>query len=130
MKAMLLLIFVAVFFDVAAQNDTFSTKDEPYMVVEKMPEFPGGEKALSDYLKKEIKYPQSAIKDKIQGLVIVSFIVETDGSVSSVNVLKGVSEELDNEAVRVVKAMPKWTSGYQKSKAVRVMLNLPIRFQL
>ncbi len=130
MKAMLLLIFVAVFFDVAAQNDTFSTKDEPYMVVEKMPEFPGGEKALSDYLKKEIKYPQSAIKDKIQGLVIVSFIVETDGSVSSVNVLKGVSEELDNEAVRVVKAMPKWTPGYQKSKAVRVMLNLPIRFQL
>ncbi|NLJ06297.1 MAG: energy transducer TonB [Sphingobacteriales bacterium] len=130
MKAMLLLIFVAVFFDVAAQNDTFSTKDEPNMVVEKMPEFPGGEKALSDYLKKEIKYPQSAIKDKIQGLVIVSFIVETDGSVSSVNVLKGVSEELDNEAVRVVKAMPKWTPGYQKGKAVRVMLNLPIRFQL
>lgn len=130
MKEMLLLIFVAVFFDVAAQNDTFSTKDEPYMVVEKMPEFPGGEKALSDYLKKEIKYPQSAIKDKIQGLVIVSFIVETDGSVSSVNVLKGVSEELDNEAVRVVKAMPKWTPGYQKGKAVRVMLNLPIRFQL
>lgn len=101
-----------------------------YMVVEDPPEFPGGLQALSDYLRDNIKYPEACRKDSIQGRVIISFVVEKDGSISSAEVIKSVHEQLDAEALRVISAMPKWKPGKQRGKVVRVEYAIPIKYRL
>ncbi len=103
---------------------------EIFTIVETMPSFPGGEKKLFEYLGKNIKYPSMAKDAGIQGVVYVSFVVEPDGSIGEVKVLRGIGGGCDEEAVRVVKAMPKWNPGKQRGKPVRVRYNLPIRFIL
>jgi len=100
------------------------------MVVEKMPEYPGGQEAMMRFLMNNVKYPADAIKNNIQGRVILQFVVNQDGSVSDVVVVRGVSSSLDAEAIRVIKAMPKWIPGTQKGKAVRVKYTMPINFKL
>lgn len=104
--------------------------DKPFDVVEQMPEFPGGQEALMKFLSESVKYPKEASKDGIQGRVVVQFVVEKDGSISEVEVVKKVNEHLDAEAVRVVNAMPKWKPGKQKGENVRVKYTLPISFRL
>ena len=104
--------------------------DDPFDVVEQMPEFPGGQEAMMKFLSESVKYPKEASKDGIQGRVVVQFVVEKDGSISEVEVVKKVNEHLDAEAVRVVNAMPKWKPGKQKGEAVRVKYTLPISFRL
>jgi TonB family protein len=104
--------------------------DSVFTVVEEMPKFPGGEKALINYLAKNIKYPDKAKKDKVQGRVFVSFVVEKDGSIGDVKVLRGIGGGCDEESIRVVQNMPNWTPGMQRGKAVRVAYNLPIKFSL
>ena len=99
-------------------------------VVEQMPEFPGGMTEMMKFLQTTVKYPVSAMKDSIQGRVVATFIVETDGSVSSPKILKHVSDDLDAEAIRVIEQMPKWTPGRQKGKEVRVKYTIPISFRL
>ena len=101
-----------------------------FMVVEKMPTFPGGVKNLMNYLSTHIKYPAEAKKDGIEGRVFVNFIVEKDGSVSHVKVLRGIGHGCDKESVRVVKNMPRWIPGEQRGKPVRVDYNLPVKFSL
>ena len=101
-----------------------------FTVVEQAPEYPGGMKAMSKFLSKNIKYPREALEESIQGKVIVTFIVEKDGSVSNVEVLKSVHKLLDDEAVRVVKMMPKWKPGTQAGKPVRSKFDLPILFNM
>ena len=101
-----------------------------FTVVEEMPEYPGGMKALYSYLGENIKYPDEAKKNGISGTVYITYVVEKDGSVSNAKVLRGASPELDKEAVRVVSAMPKWKPGKQKGIPVRVQYNLPIKFAL
>ncbi|RLD34718.1 MAG: hypothetical protein DRI83_07670 [Bacteroidetes bacterium] len=107
-------------------------QDDPpiFTVVEDMPIFPGGKEALYKYLGENITYPAGAKKDGTSGTVYVSYVVEIDGRVSNVTLLRGVREDLDNEAIRVIKEMPKWTPGKQNGKAVRVQYNLPIKFSL
>ena len=106
-------------------------QDERYFdVVEQMPEFPGGAQALFEYLGKNIRYPEAAEKAGQQGRVIATFVVMKDGSIDKVKVVKGVSPELDAEAVRCLKAMPKWTPGKQKGEAVNVKYTVPISFRL
>ena len=100
------------------------------MFADVMPEYPGGTNAMFDFIRKNVKYPESAKKNKQEGRVFVGFVVEKDGSVTNVNVLRGVCEELDNEAVRVVKAMPRWTPGMNEGKPVRVQYTLPVVFKL
>lgn len=114
----------------SAVATTSQGEDEVYMSVEKNPEFPGGVNAMMDYLRGNLKYPESAKKNKQEGRVFIGFIVEKDGSVSNVKVLRGVYEELDSEAVRVVKSMPTWIAGRDKGKPVRVQYTLPIVFKL
>jgi len=109
-----------------AQADT----SKVFMVVEKMPEYPGGVKALMQYLATHIKYPAEARKAGVQGRVFVNFIVEKDGSISHVKVLKGIGYGCDKEAVKAVKNMPRWIPGQQKGKPVRVSYNLPVKFSL
>ena len=106
-------------------------KDEPiFQVVEEMPEFPGGLAEAMKFLAKNINYPVAAQQAKIEGRVIVQFVVEKDGSVSDVKVMRGVNSELDAEAIRVVSMMPKWIPGKQRGKAVAVKYTMPIMFRL
>lgn len=112
-------------------DDTeFDKSDIELGAVEVMPGYPGGINAMYDFIQKNLKYPESAKDKGIEGRVFISFVVEKDGSISNVNVLRGVCEELDAEAVKVVKAMPKWTPGMNNGKAVRVQYTLPIVFKL
>lgn len=104
--------------------------DEPFTIVEQMPEFPGGQEALMAYVGKKLKYPEEAVEAGIQGVVYVSFVVGTDGSISDAKVLRGIGGGCNEEAVRVVQGMPKWKPGMQRGKAVRVKYSLPIRYKL
>ena len=107
-----------------------SATDKVYEVCEQMPIFPGGDAALMKYLSENVKYPALAIKAQEQGRVVVSFTVEKDGAISDVKVARSVTPSLDAEAVRVVKAMPKWTPGKQGGQLVRVRYNVPVSFKL
>ena len=120
---------------VVAVVDIPKAKEEPqeeviFQVVEEMPQFPGGLSEAMKFLAKNIKYPVEAQQAKIEGRVIVRFVVGRDGSVSNVEVVRGVSPELDAEAVRVVSLMPKWIPGKQRGKAVAVKYTMPIMFRL
>ena len=105
-------------------------KEEPFDVVEDMPAFPGGMEAMIQFISNNIQYPADAQKQKVDGRVLVNFVVEKDGSITEVKVIKPAFPSLDAEAVRVVKAMPKWKPGYQKGQAVRVQFTMPINFSL
>ena len=104
--------------------------DSIFQIVEVMPEFPGGSDAMMKYLSENIKYPEEAKDKGISGRVFLSFVIEKDGAVSDVKVAKGIGKLCDDEAVRVVKAMPKWKPGLMKGKPVRVSYMLPIFFKL
>ena len=104
--------------------------DEVFKVVEVDPEFPGGVEALYKYLAENIKYPEKAKNDKVEGRVYITFVIEKDGTVSDAKVLRSVNEELDAEALRVINAMPKWKPGMQRGVPVRVQYNIPITFKL
>ena len=101
-----------------------------FEVVEQMPSFPGGDAALMQFLSKNIKYPVVAEENGIQGRVIATFVVERDGSITDVKVVKSVDPSLDKEAVRVLKSMPKWIPGKQNGSAVRVKYTVPVTFRL
>ena len=105
-------------------------EQEPFNMVEQMPEFPGGVQALMQFLYENIRYPEAAQTAGKEGRVVVQFVVEADGTVSSTKVVRSISEELDAEALRVVNAMPRWTPGKHKGKAVRVKYTLPVTFRL
>lgn len=102
----------------------------PIIIVEDLPEFPGGESALMAYLADNIEYPDMELQAGIQGLVVVEFVVEKDGRLSNVKVLKGITQNLNKESVRVVKNMPRWKPGKQRKRPVRVQYRLPIRYSI
>lgn len=110
----------------ASQTDT----DETVINPETMPSFPGGTAALLQYLMKNMKYPQYCREHGIKGKVIVSFIVNTDGSLTDITVVSPVDKLLDEEAVRVISNMPKWNPGTQRGKPVRVKYSVPVNFNL
>jgi protein TonB len=102
-----------------------------FVVVESMPEFPGGQQALFKYLSENVKYPVIAQENGIQGRVICQFVVNKDGSIVDVEVVRsGGDPSLDKEAIRVIKSMPKWKPGKQRGKAVRVKYTVPVNFKL
>ena len=104
--------------------------DTVYQIVEKMPQYIGGESAMMKYVSENIKYPEKAKEDGIQGRVFISFVVEKDGSVSNVKVVRGIGGGCDEEAARVIAGMPKWQPGMQKGKPVRVNYMMPVFFKL
>jgi TonB family protein len=104
--------------------------DEPFVVVEEMPMFPGGDLALLKYLSENTRYPEKAKENNIQGRVIVRFCVTAKGGVSLVSVIKGVDPDLDAEAIRVVKTLPSFKPGYQGGKPVPVWYMVPINYTL
>jgi len=105
-------------------------ENKVFEVVEQMPTFPGGDAALMKYLRDNIHYPTVAAENGVQGRVVVGFIVEKDGSVTDVNILKSVDPSLDKEAMRVVKSMPRWIPGKQNGSSVRVKYQVPVTFRL
>ena len=125
--ALMMLVLLFSFMTSTAQT---KKNNMVYDVVEVMPQYPGGQIAMLKYIMENIKYPEQAMKEGIQGRVTVSFIVEKDGRVSNVRLLRSVQSSLDKEAVRVVKSMPKWSPGKQKGKPVRVRFVVPVMFKL
>ena len=107
-----------------------TAKEEVFMVAEQMPEFPGGMKELLKFLQNNLKYPENAMKNNVQGRVIVQFVVEKDGTLTEFKVARSVDPDLDAEALRVLQIMPKWKPGMQRGKIVRVKFTVPVSFKL
>jgi protein TonB len=105
-------------------------EQEIFSIVESMPEFPGGVKELYKFLNDNIRYPMMAKEANIQGVVYVNFLIESDGNITNIIVLRGIGGGCDDEAIRIVEIMPKWTPGKQRGKPVRVNFNLPVKFTL
>ncbi|NEM99590.1 energy transducer TonB [Pontibacter burrus] len=105
-------------------------EEKPYEYVEQMPEFPGGEMEMHKYISKNIRYPAAAQRAGIEGLVVVSFVVSRTGEISEVKVLKGLGAGTDEEAIRVIKSMPKWNPGKQNGRAVPVRFTVPVRYTI
>lgn len=115
---------------VVVEEEKEEAEEEIFTVVENDPEFPGGMDALYKYLSSNIKYPAIAKENNITGRVYVTFVVEKDGSIANPRILRDIGGGCGQEAIRVVKSMPKWTPGKQRGKAVRVQFNLPVSFNL
>jgi len=105
-------------------------QEKVYVYIEQIPEFPGGETALYKYIANNIVYPKEAQINNIQGTVYASFVVEKDGSISNIEILRGIGYGCDEEVIRVLSEMPDWTPGIQKGKAVRARYNIPVKFKL
>lgn len=116
--------------DIKAPEPPKHEENKIFTVVEQMPMYPGGDAALMQYLSSNIHYPAVAAENGVQGRVVVGFVVERDGSITDVNVMRSVDPSLDREAVRVVKNMPRWTPGKQNGSAVRVKYQVPVAFRL
>jgi protein TonB len=120
-------------FSVSAQSDLSNNKDTSvrtaFSSAEK-PQYPGGEQALYTYVAQNVTYPPLSAEQNIEGTVVISFVVEKDGSLSNIKVVKSVHPLLDREALRVIGEMPKWKPGKQDGKEVRVQFNLPVNFRL
>lgn len=118
--------------EVTDSVSTLQQTEEPekvWVIVDKQPEFPGGMGELINFLSREVKYPKTAMENNVQGTVRVSFVVNKDGSLSDVRVTQSVDEELDQEALRVVNAMPAWQPAMAKNEPVRCRFTLPISFK-
>ncbi len=110
--------------------DTDFSSDEIFVVVEQMPEFPGGEEAMLKFIYDNLKYPESLKAEMVEGMVIVSFEVHENGKIKNIKVLRGVHELLDKEAIRIIESMPDWKPGKQRGVLVKVQYNLPIKFYI
>lgn len=113
----------------ASKEDT-EDPNKVYDLAEIDPEFPGGKEAIFEYIQNKLKYPKSAIKDSIQGRVIVQFIVEKDGRLSAIEVTRSIDPQLDKEAIRIISNMPKWKPGLIGNTPVRTKRTLPVTFRL
>ncbi|PCH93722.1 MAG: trypsin [Bacteroidetes bacterium] len=116
--------------DFSESLEVVALEEETFSIIERMPEFPGGQAALAEFLKKHIAYPASEKLSAKEGIVYISFIVGKDGAIKSIKILRGVSEAFDKEALRVVKLMPKWTPGERRGSKVDVNFTLPIKFKM
>ena len=130
MKKLILLVALAVLCSTSAMAQIVVVDEEIFLVVENEPEFPGGEDSLYAYIARNIKYPEAAKKEKIEGRVFVTFVIEKDGQVSSAKILRDIGGGYGEEAIRVVKNMPKWKPGTQRGNPVRFQFNLPVSFML
>ena len=112
------------------EDEKSFVEEAPFVIVEKMPEFPGGIDAMQEFLAKNIEFPTAATEIGIQGTVYLYFVVEKDGSITHIKTLRGIGGGCDEEAERVISKMPKWNPGNQRGKPVRVSFNIPVIFKL
>lgn len=111
-------------------ENSFTNDNQPYVIVENMPEFPGGPEALLKYIAENVAYPEQAKNDTIQGTVYLKFVVDKTGKVTQTEVIRGVHPLLDEESIKVVNSLPEWTPGRQSGKNVDVAMQIPIKFQI
>jgi protein TonB len=135
MKRPLYLLILGFFFTIPlqAQIDSLSQGGDVDALItnpDKMPEFPEGEKALNDFLRKNIRYPQLAKENNIMGKVIASFIVNTDGSISDIKIVRAIGGGCDEEVIRVLRLMPNWKPGEVSGRAVKVKYTIPVSFSI
>lgn len=132
MKKILSFIIMVLFIHLAmnAQEVSKPSKEPIFEQFNQPPIFPGGESAMKAYLAANIQYPQEALEKKIEGRVVLQVVVQKDGSITNVNVIRSTDPQLDNEAVRVVKSMPRWIPGKLKERNVRVKCFIPVSFKL
>ena len=123
-------LIAAITFTALGQVPPPGAQTQVYTFVEQPPHFPEGDQALHKFLADNIKYPEIALREGREGLVVLSFVVNEDGSRTEYQVLKSQGEALDNEAIRAVRSMPAWVAGKQNGRTVRVRYNLPVRFKL
>lgn len=119
-----ILILLINFYRLNAQTE------EVFTIVEQQPSFPGGQDSLNAFIKQNMVYPESAIKDSIKGAVYINFVVSKDSTLNGIKILRGLSSDCDREALRIVQKMPKWNPGMQRGQPVNVSFNLPIKFVL
>ncbi len=105
-------------------------EEAPFIIVEQMPTYPGGLEALYKFISKKMKYPSQARRMGIDGRVTLSFVIDKDGSITNIKLLRGIGAGCDEEAIRVLKTLPKWSPGKQRGKPVKVQMTLPINFKL
>ena len=124
------LLFLLLVFTLGFQVNVCAQKtSKVYDVVEQMPSFPGGQQAMMKFMKNNIRYPEALKKNKVQGMVLVQFVVDQTGRITNPVVKRSVEPSLDAEALRVVRAMPKWNPGKQNGKPVKVRYTLPVSFK-
>ena len=129
-RIIFIVLSILVTLSINAQSEATHVEEKVYDVVEEMPQFPGGPSALFEYLSNNLQYPVVAEENGVQGRVIVTFIVEKDGSISNAKVVKAVDPSLDKEAIRLVESMPNWIPGKQNGEPVRVKYTVPVTFRL
>lgn len=129
-RIIFIVLSILVTLSINAQSEATHVEEKVYDVVEEMPQFPGGPSALFEYLSNNLQYPVVAEENGVQGRVIVTFIVEKDGSISNAKVVKVVDPSLDKEAIRLVESMPNWIPGKQNGEPVRVKYTVPVTFRL
>lgn len=127
MKRLFLLMFFMAFVSVNAYSQS-DDSDEIYNIVEEMPEFPGGTSNMKEYIQDNLQYPAEAKELDVHGRVFVKFVIERDGTISNVKVLRGIGSGCDEEAIRLITSMPKWKPGKQRGKEVRTYFTYPITF--
>ena len=115
---------------VFAQDDKVPVEEEVYNVVEIMPEYPGGQKAMFEFIVNNMEYPVKAREKGVEGVVYVNFVINKTGAVTKAKVMRGIGSGCDEEALRVVNAMPDWNPGLQRGKPVNVSFNLPVKFKV
>ena len=128
MKKLFLIVFFMAFVSVNAYSQSKEQDDAVYSMVSEQPSFPEGMQEMMKFISDNRKYPAEAKAKDIHGKVIVAFVVERDGSLSDVKIKRGIGYGCDEEAIRLIKSMPKWTPGKQNGKAVRVSMMLPVSF--
>lgn len=130
MKKIIFFIFPALLLAYVANAQATDSTQVIFTIVEKMPQFPGGEIGLAEYLEKNIVYPDTALQHGIQGKLYITFLIDELGNVTKPKIIRGIGGGCDEEAIRVIQAMPRWTPGMQNGRAVKVQYNLPIRFTM
>jgi len=124
----IVIIFVLMLFFTAKANAQVSNEGHVHTISSIQPQFPGGQEAMRAFFAEHLRYPQEARDSNIQGQVLVSFIIDTVGAVSDVEVVRGVHPSLDKEAVRLVEMMPNWIPGKSRNRPVRVQFHMPVNF--
>lgn len=130
MKRSLLLLLSILLSYTAQSQVTDTTQAIPFVAADKQPDFPGGQEAFLRFLGDKLVYPTDSYQKRIQGMVIIAFIIEKDGRLTNLNVLRHVADDLDAEAIRVLKTSPKWSPGFQNRIPIRVNYTIPITFKL
>ena len=128
MKKLFLIMFFMAFVSVNAYSQSDDSDNSVYAMVDERAQFPGGQNEMLKYLQENLQYPEAAKANNVHGRVFVKFIVERDGSLSDIKVMKGLGNGCDEEAIRLIQSMPKWKPGKNKGKEVRTSMTVPVNF--